>query len=125
MALIFVTPKVPETYTAWRGHGEVGSLHVERVEYGKRCRYFGTWKGRERSRILSKAWVDDLNHDDCRYQVGAEIRSLYVGNPKTVYVAGDYAYWFAIVISGVSAAYLLGLAAIVGLTAKRKRETRA
>ena len=121
LALLFVAPKIPETYKAWRGHGEAGSLLVDRVEYGKRCRYFGTWTSNDHSRVLPNAWVDDLNRDDCRYEARDEIAALYVGNAETVYVEGDYAFWFAVVISGGSLLYLLGLSAFLGRTLRRKR----
>lgn len=118
LALVFVTPKIPETYQARRGHGEVGQLEVSRVEFGKRCRYFGPWTSQEGARTIDSAWVDDLNRDDCRYRIGDRIRSLFVGNQETVYVSGDYAFWFAAVIPLASLAYLLGG---VGYLVRRRR----
>lgn len=119
LALVFVTPKIPETYRAWRGHGEVGHLQVSRVEFGKRCRYFGQWESDDRSRTLPTAWVDDLNRDDCRYRVGDQIRSLFVGDRTTVYVPGDYAFWFAIAIPLIAMTFLV---AITVRLARRQRQ---
>lgn len=119
LGLVYVTPKIPETYRAWRGHGQVGSLDVTRVEFGKRCRYFGPWTSQDGARTLHSVWVDDLNRDDCRYRVGDHIRSLFVGNHETVYVAGDYAFWFAALVPLACLAYLLGG---VGYMVRRRRE---
>lgn len=119
LALVFVTPKIPETYRAWRGHGQIGHLEVGRVEYGKRCRYFGPWVSDGGSRRLPAAWVDDLNRDDCRYRVGDLIQSLFVGNRKTVYISGDYALWFAAVVPLVAITYLVSVS--VHLVRRRHR----
>jgi hypothetical protein len=78
------------------------------VEVGKRCRYFGPWTSFDSSRTIKFAWVDDVNRDDCRYRTRDRIRALYVGNQRTVYVSGDYAFWFIAVIALASVAYLCG-----------------
>lgn len=113
LALAFVTPSVPETYRAWRGDGQAGQLAVVRVEFGKRCRYFGPWVSEDGSRTLESAWADDLNRDDCRYRIGGRIRSLFVGNRETVYIQGDDDFWFASVISLFAVTYLTGFGAHV------------
>lgn len=120
LALIYITPEVPETYRAWRGQGQAGHLQVESSEYGKRCRYFGPWTSDDGSHQISAAFVDDLDRDDCIYAVGDRISSIDVGDEDRVYVRGDYAFWFAAVITALACVSLGGTAIYWALRVSRR-----